>query len=278
MFYNEHELPSSMRDWNAEILWFACFWTPQQGSFSTHTHCKHTHCKHTQRFNLRVCLLSTFHISSLKDPHGRRADEGVTVLLPNRHTHRKLAVSTETHTHCSKALLKTFISFLKSTKTAEAVSSWCILYFSVFLNGNTSDNALWPRETKSVFTNNWFSTTKQRRILCIIATLVFKNKYTQGRLRRGDVEWQHSGVIRLAVTGHAAGTGVHTAAGVASLMGFNPTQRRHHNGSVNPLRWESSHVSASINTHRCRCDGAQGQALQNTQAQAAIISDLSHIS
>lgn len=135
MFYNEHKLPSSMRDWNAEILWFACFWTPQQGSFSTHTHCKHT-----QRFNLRVCLLSTFHISSLKDPHGRRADEGVTVLLPNRHTHRKLAVSTETHTHCSKALLKTFISFLKSTKTAEAVSSWCILYFSVFLNGNTSDH------------------------------------------------------------------------------------------------------------------------------------------
>lgn len=150
MFYNEHELPSSMRDWNAEILWFACFWTPQQGSFSTHTH---THCKHTQRFNLRVCLLSTFHISSLKDPHGRRADEGVTVLLPNKHTHRKLAVSTETHTHCSIALLKTFISFLKSTKTAEAVSSWCILYFSVFLNRNTSDNALWPWETKSVFTN-----------------------------------------------------------------------------------------------------------------------------
>lgn len=135
-----------------------------------------------------------------------------------------------------------------------------------------------PRDKNCFHKHNWFSTTKQRQILCIIATLVFKNKYTQGRLRRGDVEWQHSGVIRLAVTGHAAGTGVRTAAGVASLMGFNPAQRRHHNGSVNPLRWESSHESASINTHRCRCDGAQGQALQNTQAQAAIISDLSHIS
>lgn len=64
------------------------------------------------------------------------------------------------------------------------------------------------------------------------------------------VEWQCGGVIRLAVTG------VHTAAAVASLMGFNPTQRHHHNGTVNPLRWETSHTSALINTHGCRCNGA----------------------
>lgn len=75
-------------------------------------------------------------------------------------------------------------------------------------------------------------------------------------------------VIRLAVTGSAAGTGVHTAATVASLMGFNPTRCRRHYGTVNPLRWETSHTSALINTHRCRCDAALEQALPYTHTQA----------
>lgn len=68
-------------------------------------------------------------------------------------------------------------------------------------------------------------------------------------------KWHCGGVIHLAVTDYAAGTGVHTAAAVASLMGFNPTQRCHHNGTVNPSGWETSRRAlAPINTHRCRCD------------------------
>lgn len=68
-------------------------------------------------------------------------------------------------------------------------------------------------------------------------TSPFRNEYTQGSVAGlCDVEWQRGGVIRLVVTGYAAGTGVHTAVAVASLMGFNHTRRQHCNGTVNPLR------------------------------------------
>lgn len=105
----------------------------------------------------------------------------------------------------------------------------------------------------------------------MILALLLQNKFTQGSLSGVlAAEWQRGGLMCLSVTGYAAGTGVHSAAAVASLMGFKPTQRQHrrrHNGIVNPLRWETSHASAMINTHRCRCDGVQGRPRARVHVQ-----------
>lgn len=88
-----------------------------------------------------------------------------------------------------------------------------------------------------------------------------KQTYTGNMAGLQNVERQRGGIIRLEATG------VHTAEAVASLMGFNTTQHCHHNGTVNPLRWETTHMSALINTHRCRCNDAH--------THTPIISDLS---
>lgn len=78
----------------------------------------------------------------------------------------------------------------------------------------------------------------------IIFTLLFQKQTHTGNVARlQNVARRCGGVIRLEATG------VHTAVAVASLMGFNTTQHCHHNGTVNPLRWETTHMSALINTH-----------------------------
>ena len=144
------------------------------------------------------------------------------------------------------------------------------------LSENTSKHVILTTRDKNIFEKtadfccSWIKVKYASwQTLCIILTLPLQNKtntHTQERAWRGCRMWSGSvvEVIRLAVTGSAAGTGVHTAATVASLMGFNPTMCRHHYGTVNPLRWETSHTSALINTHRCRCDAALGQAHAHT--------------
>ena len=65
----------------------------------------------------------------------------------------------------------------------------------------------------------------------------FKNKHAEGSSAGlGDAEWRGGGLICLAVTGDAGGTGVRAAEAVASLMGFNGAPSSRNNGTVNPLR------------------------------------------
>lgn len=132
-----------------------------------------------------------------------------------------------------------------------------------------------------LFTKVLYSKMRERNwwIATIIFTGKYKNKCTH---TQGSVVWlwHGGGVIHHRVTDYTAGTRVHTAAAVASLMGFNPTQCCDHDGTVSALRWETSRMSALINAHGGRWTGtgilARAHAHTSWCTDTAIIFDQSN--